>query len=270
MKDAKYHVLLVNDDGIKSPGLFAAAEALSQISYVTVAAPRVQWSGAGRSHPLSSDGRIKVKKLPVNGEDWDTYAVGGSPAQTVVHAIHELCPRRPDLVVSGINYGENAGSGVTASGTVGAALEAASMGIPALAISLEVHRDYQLSYSTSINFSVAKYFTKLFAEKMLTHPMPYDVDLLKVEVPENATPETPWRITRLSRRPYYKLTIRHRDNLAEPVHIDYDVDKNTFDLETDGDNYAILVDRVVAVTPMSVDFTSRVALNDLDGLLRQP
>jgi 5'-nucleotidase len=269
MKETKYHVLLVNDDGIKSPGLFAAAEALSQISYVTVAAPREQWSGAGRSHPLSSDGMIKVKKLPVNGEDWVTYAVGGSPAQTVVHAIHELCPRRPDLVVSGINYGENAGSGVTASGTVGAALEAASMGIPALAISLEVHRDFQLSYSTEIDFSAAKHFTRLFAEKMLTTPLPHDVDLLKVEVPDTATPDTPWRMTRLSRRPYYKLTIRPRQSLEEPVHIDYDVDKNTFDLEPDGDNYAILVDRLVAVTPMSVDFTSRVTLSELEGLLRK-
>ena len=63
--------------------------------------------------------------------------------------------------------------------------------------------------------------------------------------------------------------IRPRQSLEEPVHIDYDVDKNTFDLEPDGDNYAILVDRLVAVTPMSVDFTSRVTLSELEGLLRK-
>jgi len=268
MKDSNYHILLVNDDGIDSPGLWAAAEALSKIAYVTVAAPKQQWSGAGRSHPTTSDGRIKVKKLPVNGEDWTAYAVGGSPAQTVVFAIQELCPRRPDIVVSGINYGENAGSGVTASGTVGAALEAATIGIPALAVSLEVVKEFQLTYSTQIDFSSAKYFTCLFANKLLKQKMPHDVDLLKIEIPMDATQETPWRITRLSRKPYYKLTVQPRKNLEDPVRIDYDVDTSTKDLEKDGDSYAILVDRVVAVTPMSVDFTSRVSMNDLDHLLR--
>lgn len=269
MKESKNHILLVNDDGIDSPGLWAAAEALSKIAYVTVAAPKQQWSGAGRSHPTTSDGRIKVKKLPVNGEDWTAYAVGGSPAQTVVFALQELCPRQPDLVVSGINYGENAGSGVTASGTVGAALEAATIGIPALAVSLEVVKEFQLTYSTQIDFKSAKYFTCLFAEKLLNHQMPHDVDLLKIEIPCDAIENTPWRITRLSRKPYYKLTVQPRKNLEDPVRIDYDVDTTTTDLEKDGDSYAILVDRVVAVTPMSVDFTSRTNLPDLDRLLRK-
>ncbi len=269
MKDLKYHILLVNDDGIDLPGLWAAAEALSKIAYVTVAAPKQQWSGAGRSHPTTSDGVIKVQKLPVNGEDWTAYAVGGSPAQTVVHAIFELCPRQPDLVVSGINYGENAGSSVTASGTVGAALEAASVGIPSLAVSLEVVKKYQLTYSTKIDFSGAKHFTRLFAEMMLNTSLPDDVDLLKIEIPCDANEVTPWRLTRLSRTPYYKLSIKPRDTLDEPIYIEYDVDMDLSRLEKDGDSYAIRVDRVVAVTPMSVDFTSRVKMSDLDRLLRK-
>jgi 5'-nucleotidase len=89
----KYQILLTNDDGIKSPGLWAAAEALSDLGYVTVAAPRDQSSGMGRSLPSTSDGVIRPEVLNVCGKDWTVYAVGGSPAQAVLHAFFEICPR---------------------------------------------------------------------------------------------------------------------------------------------------------------------------------
>src|SRR5512134_1609758 len=124
-KDDKPQILLTNDDGIASPGLWAAAEALSQLGYVYVTAPRDQFSGAGRSFPITTDGVIRPQVMDVNGQEWTVYAVGGTPAQVVQHAVLEILPQIPDLVVSGINYGENVGTGITASGTVGAALEAA-------------------------------------------------------------------------------------------------------------------------------------------------
>jgi 5'-nucleotidase len=268
MNNSKYHILLVNDDGINSPGLWAAAETLSDLAYVTVAAPRIQWSGAGRSHPTSSDGVIKTQTLNVHDKEWTVYAVGGSPAQTVIHAIAEICPQRPDLVVSGINYGENAGIGVTASGTVGAALEAASMGIPALAVSLEVVSSLQLTYSREIDFTGAKYFTALFAQKMLDKQMPPDVDILKLEIPDDASETTPWKITRLDRQPYYRLSIKPRLDKEKPVRIDYEVDRDISRLSPDSDNHALLVDRVVAVTPLSIDFTSRVNFEELEKSLK--
>jgi len=77
----KCQILLTNDDGIRSPGLWAAAEALSDLGYVTVAAPRDQSSGMGRSLPSASDGVISPETLTVRGKDWTVYAVGGSPAQ---------------------------------------------------------------------------------------------------------------------------------------------------------------------------------------------
>jgi len=79
----KKQILLTNDDGIRSPGLWAAAEALSELGYVTVAAPREQSSGMGRSLPSTSDGIINMEKVQVNGQEWTVYAVGGSPAQAV-------------------------------------------------------------------------------------------------------------------------------------------------------------------------------------------
>src|SRR5512146_1374231 len=96
-------ILLTNDDGIQSPGLWAAAGALSKLGFVTVAAPREQVSGAGRSLPHTSDGRIAQTVLRINEQEWPVFAIGGSPAQVVQHAILEIMPRRPDLVVSGIN-----------------------------------------------------------------------------------------------------------------------------------------------------------------------
>ena len=148
----KIQILLTNDDGIQSPGLWAAAEALSELGYVHVVAPREQSSGLGRSLPNDSDGKIAPQILRVHEKDWTVYAVGGTPAQAVLHGVLEIIGTRPALVVSGINYGENLGTGVTVSGTVGAALEAATMGIPAMAVSLQVPSDYYLSYSREIDF----------------------------------------------------------------------------------------------------------------------
>ena len=83
---------------------------------------------------------------------WTVHAVGGSPAQAVLHGLLEIMPVQPDLVVSGINYGENVGSGITVSGTVGAAMEGASQGVPSLAVSLETDAEHHLTYSTEVRF----------------------------------------------------------------------------------------------------------------------
>ena len=85
----KCQILLTNDDGIQSPGLWAAAEALSDLGYVTVAAPREQSTGTGRSLPSTSDGIIRAEVLRVCGKDWTVYAVGGTPAQAVLNRILE-------------------------------------------------------------------------------------------------------------------------------------------------------------------------------------
>src|SRR5512136_1505799 len=161
-------ILLTNDDGIQSPGLWAAAGALSELGYVHVVSPRAQSSGAGRSLPSTSDGIITPQQMQVNGKLWTVYSVGGTPAQAVLHAICEILPEPPDLVVSGINYGENQGVGITVSGTVGAAMEGAGLGIRSLAVSLETDQKDHLSYSTAIDFSATAYFTKLFGRLLLS------------------------------------------------------------------------------------------------------
>jgi 5'-nucleotidase len=264
----KYEILLTNDDGIQSPGLWAAAGALSALGYVHVAAPRDQFSGAGRSLPSNSDGIITTRKIQVNGQAWTVYSVGGTPAQAVLHALCEILPRPPDLVVSGINYGENLGIGVTVSGTVGAALEAAASGIPAMAISLETEQIHHLSYSTEVDFSIAAHFTAFFGQLLLEKRLPQDVDVLKVDVPCDATLQTPWEVTRLSRRAYYLPVTPRRTSWDQPETVGYRREDSACDTHPDSDIYALCVRRHISVTPLSLDLTSRVELGEFEYLLR--
>jgi 5'-nucleotidase len=265
----KKQILLTNDDGIRSPGLWAAAEALSELGFVTVAAPREQSSGMGRSLPNTSDGIITEEKVQINGQEWTAYAVGGSPAQAVQHGILEIMPERPDLVVSGINYGENMGIGVSVSGTVGAALEAVALRVPALAISLETDKADHLSYSENVDFSIAAYFATLFAQKLLEKDFPPQTDLLKVDVPRNATVQTPWRTTHLSNNRYYHPLPEKNRDWSKPSYIDYEIASLREDEPHTSDVYGLRKYQEVTVTPLTLDFTARVNLDEFDSFLRK-
>lgn len=270
MADTKKQILLTNDDGIQSPGLWAAAEALSSLGYVTVAAPREQESGTGRSFPIISDGKIQPTQMVVHDQEWTVYAIGGTPAQTVQHSLLEIMPVRPDLVVSGINYGENIGTIVGVSGTVGAALEATSMGIPAMAVSFEV-KDTAThhTHSLEVNFSTAAFFTHYFAKIMLQKELPDDVDMLKIDIPLNATPQTSWRTTRMARHRYYAPIIKRNGSWNDKGRIGgYRMKVKPDEVPPDTDVYAFSFDHLVSVTPLSLDMTSRVDLQKLETLMR--
>jgi len=250
-------ILFTNDDGIASPGLWAAVEAFYDIGDVLVVAPREQQSGTGRSMPITSEGRIHEEERLIHGEVNRVYSVDGTPAQAVQHGVIELADRLPALVVSGINYGENCGNGVTISGTVGATLEAASLGIPALALSQQTARDLHLSYSAEVDFSAAAYFARKFGAWLIEHDTPDDVDVLKVDIPLDATPETAWKITRLSRRRVYWPTRPERVALSDVGRIGYRFNYDPAKAEPDSDVYTVLHEGLVSVSPMSLDLTSR-------------
>lgn len=269
MKNNKPHILLTNDDGIRSPGLWAAASELSRIGYVTVAAPREQSTGMGRSLPSTSDGIIRKEQMQVNGQEWSVYAVGGSPAQAVLHGVLEIIPHKPDLIVSGINYGENVGLGITISGTVGAAMEAASMGFPALAVSLQTDTQYHLSHSEDIDFSAAGYFTAYFARLLLEKQFPQEVDLLKVEVPSHATPTTEWQVGRLSHSRYYDPVPAKRESWEQPGPISYKHSEGIDEDPEGTDAHILRTKKMVAVTPLNLDMTARVGLGEFEKYLRK-
>ena len=266
---AKKRILLTNDDGIRSPGLWAAAKALSALGFVTVAAPREQSSAMGRSMPITSDGIIKEETVHVNGQDWRVYAVGGSPAQAVQHGVLRILDIKPDLIVSGINYGENLAFGVGVSGTVGAAMEGVSLGIPALAVSLETDKKDHLSYSNHVDFEPAAHFAALFAKKMLEKEFPPQANLLKVDIPQQATLDTPWRITRLSPNMYYQPIADKGKSWDEPYLLDYQVGTDFARESDDTDVYTMHKKREVSVTPLTLDFTACVDLGEFETFLRE-
>lgn len=134
-------VLITNDDGIAAPGLRALAHAIAATGAdVLVAAPHAEASGTSAAlTAVERDGQIVVVPRPLTGVPGvPGYAVTTSPAFIVVLALRGGFGDPPDVVVSGINRGANAGTAVLHSGTVGAALTAAANGVPALAVSLDV------------------------------------------------------------------------------------------------------------------------------------
>lgn len=142
-------ILLTNDDGIYAPGLAALERALVRLGDVHVVAPAVEQSGVGHSITFLSP--LTAKEI-FDGERRRGFAVEGSPADCVKLALAEFCPRRPDLVVSGINGGLNLGINVLYSGTVAGATEGAVYGIPSVAVSLEY--DEQAKFGRAAELAV--------------------------------------------------------------------------------------------------------------------
>lgn len=261
-------VMFTNDDGIQSPGLWTVVAAFCEVADVLVVAPLAQQSGTGRSMPVTSEGRIYEQQREICGRVHTVYGVDGTPAQCVQHGVIELADRLPALVVSGINYGENTGNGVTISGTVGAALEAASLGIPAIAVSQQTRKDLHLTYSGEVDFNGAAHFSRLFGLWMMNARKPDDVDVLKIDCPIGVTADTPWKVTRISRRRVYWPTRPERVALNEIGRMGYHFDADPSQAEPDSDVYVVMHEGGVSVTPMSLDLTSRTDSFRLDQLLR--
>ncbi len=127
-------ILLTNDDGIYAPGLAAMYRQIRELGEVYVVAPATEQSGVG--HAITYLRPLTVTEVYQGAERWG-WAVHGSPADCVKIGVDQFCPRTPDLVVSGINLGLNAGINVLYSGTVAAAIEGAFYGITSLAVSLQ-------------------------------------------------------------------------------------------------------------------------------------
>lgn len=148
-------------------------------------------------------------------------------------------------------------------------MEGASHEVPSLAVSLETEHKYHLSNSNEVDFKAAAYFTALFAGQLLTKKFPEDVQVLKVEVPSDATAQTPWVLTRLSRLRFYLPTAPKRKSWTEPGSTGYEQVPKTSTFAEDTDVYAVVVKRQVAVTPVTTDLTSRVDFGDLEKKLRE-
>lgn len=262
-----YKILVTNDDGIESPGMRAAVVVAKKLGSVTVAAPSHQQTASGRALTGDREARLTPIDYALNGTSVRAFHCDCSPALVVKHCLRTLFREGlPDLLISGINYGENVGGQITSSGTVGAALEAASAGIPSIAISKQTDVSAHLSY-TDQDWTASAHFLNRFAEVILKKRLQTDVDLLKLDIPHDATASTAWKLTRQARASYY---FRTKANATENSKIfdgetTISIDKESLDPETD--IYALAIDKLVSVTPLSVDLTSRVQFDELEETL---
>lgn len=251
-------IMITNDDGIRSPGLMAAAEAAVLYGDLLIAAPDRQQTGMARAFPRTEEnGIVDELELDIEGQKYAAYAVHGSPALAVAHGVVELSERKPDLCISGINYGENLGTTVTCSGTLGAAFEANSYGIPGIAASVAVDYGKQRSENfEEIDWEPTKIILRRFIEDVLNNGMPEETDIWNINVPAYVKTPLSYRITRQSRQNYYYFVKPGKRELCRPYHLKSEqyVDLNS--LEKDSDIYAVYVENKISVTPLNMDLTA--------------
>ena len=172
-QDRKPLILVTNDDGITAPGIRKLVEFMNEIGEVVVVAPDSPQSGKG--HAITINSTLMVEEIKMEGVQRD-FACSGTPVDCVKLALDKVLPRRPDLVVSGINHGANSSINVIYSGTMSAAVEAGVEGIPAIGFSL-------LDFSFEADFDQAKDFIQEIVLKTLKNPMPKGI-VLNVNIPK--------------------------------------------------------------------------------------
>lgn len=195
------NVLVSNDDGIHADGLWALVRELAKIARVTVVAPDREQSAAGTAVTLWQPLRIRKVRRVI--PDVETYAVEGTPSDSVILALGNLVKDRADLVVSGINWGMNLGEDVYISGTVSAALQGYLHGYPALAISA-AREDPQ-------TLEVAARLGALLAQRMVSG-LPASNVFLNVNVPAVPLEELKGvQVTRLANQSHINTVTEGRD-----------------------------------------------------------
>ena len=246
--DAPLRILVSNDDGADAPGIAALADALATIGTVTVAAPSQNRSAV--SHGMTFSGPILVQKTSRKGMTW--YAVDALPATCVRLALEALLPEKPDIVVSGINRGDNTGVVAFYSATVACAREAAFLGIPSIAFSLE--SSPAMDYTAAADFIVS--IVREVKERGLRRGT-----YLNVNIPALSKERIKGvMVTRLDERP--SLESYEGKTNAEGQIIFWPLYKELGAGDPKADIWA-LRNGYISVTPMIIDQTDGADLNGL-------
>ncbi|MEI8054828.1 MAG: 5'/3'-nucleotidase SurE [bacterium] len=238
-------ILVSNDDGVYAHGIVALAHEIAKIAEVVVIAPDRNRSGASNS--LSIQVPVRVQQLN-NGY----YSVTGTPTDCVHLAVTGLLEMKFDMVISGINAGANLGDDVIYSGTVAAASEGRTLGLPSIAVSL-VGKDPQKNYET------AAIITRQIVERLQKHPLP-PATILNVNVPDVTIEEIKgFELTRLGRRHPAQPAIKALDPRGYPVYwIGASGDAEDAGLGTD---FCAIKDGNVSITPLQIDMTNYAAFD---------
>ena len=265
------NILISNDDGVFAPGILAAKQAVEDLADVTVVAPDKNNSSVGRRITLFKH----LKLTSCNLEDGSpAYSVSGSPADSVIVGVDYVMDVKPDLVITGINTGVNISCDITTSGTVCAALEAVSLGIPAIAVSLFIDpktsfkQDENGEWYVDYDFTLTKKVLHDLVLKIIDEGFPEGVDLFNLNVPSNYDSEDV-KITKLSHKMLDKQVIDNTNKEKEDL-FRYPLDENqqsddlimitsnlVQEYEPDSDGYALLVEKCPSLTPLNVNMTSQ-------------
>jgi 5'-nucleotidase len=240
-------ILVTNDDGYRSDGLEALAEALQPLGEVTIVAPVTEASAIG--HALTLRHPLRLERI---GDR--VFAVDGTPTDCVNIAVTQVFKGLPDLVVSGINKGWNLGDDVTYSGTVAGALEGALLGTAALAVSLEATRgDY--------DFGPSAQSTARIAESILRRPLPSRT-FLNINAPKGQPKG--YRVTVQAKRNHLTSVAERHDPKGRAY---YWIEEGQNEWEPhDRSDYQAVRDGYVSVTPLHPDLTAHHALSAVEAL----
>ena len=263
------NILISNDDGVFAPGILAAKQAVEDLGNVFVVAPDENNSSVGRRLTLFKHLKLNTCKLEDGSK---AYSVSGSPADAVVVGADYVMDVKPDLVITGINQGVNISCDITSSGTVCAALEAVSLGIPAIAASLfmdpktSFKQDENGEWYVDYDFTLAKKVLHELVLKIIDKGFPEGVDLFNLNVPSNYESDEVM-ITHLSHKMLDKKVIDSTDEEKHEI-FNYPLDETqdnedlimiTSDLvkeyEKGSDGYALMAEKRPSLTPLSADMT---------------
>ncbi len=250
-------ILLTNDDGIESPGLLAMAEAIDDLGELLIAAPAIQQTSMGRAFPRTDMlGMIRKKEMSVNGKKQQGYGIYGSPAYAVDHGILELAEKTPDICLSGINYGENLGTNLTCSGTVGAILEASTFGIPGIAFSIPADIKVQRSQKyLETDWKPAKKVVRYWTEKLLEEKEILGTKWLNINMPDIIPPPQEYCYTKQSAQNYFESIKPPERDFSKRYEFTTVINYRENELDIRDDIYAVCVQKRTSVTPIVHDLT---------------
>lgn len=244
-------IMVCNDDGIFSPGIKALAEAAEVHGDVEIVAPDRQQSAVG--HAITVSNPLRSRSFMIDGR-FRGQAVSGTPADSVKLAHNRLLDRKPDLIVSGINHGSNAGINLLYSGTVSAATEGTILGYPSIAISCTaLEEDADLSGSREAAGRVIGF--------VLNHGLPRGVTL-NLNVPEGELKGIRWARQANSRY------VEEFEGRTDPHNRSYYWLTGKFQLldEEEGNDITVLERGYASLTPIQYDLTSYPLLRELENI----
>ncbi|MFQ5956400.1 MAG: 5'/3'-nucleotidase SurE [Candidatus Brocadiales bacterium] len=245
-------ILLTNDDGIYAAGIGAINKTLHEIGEVVVVAPEAERSGA--SHSITWAHPLRVRKVYVENKFFG-YAVSGSPADCVKMAAMEIMEKPPELVVSGINLGANVGIHVLYSGTVAASIEGSILGIPSVAVSIDVSGYPDLEYAAIIARDIIK--------QTIKHKLPR-CTLININIPSLKKEEIKGiRITRQYTHGFEESVDRRKDPGGGTYY--WLVGGTEITVEEKGTDFQSIRDGYISITPLCYDLTDHNLLKGISS-----